>query len=82
MALAAVPIPEHRAEHAEVAISRPVALDEVADHHVSARELLELRIEEGRDFLVAERGAGIRQVRERGEPQRLAKEIESFAGDE
>ena len=45
---------ERRREHAEVAVDRSVARDEVADHHVPAAERLELRVDERRCGLVAE----------------------------
>ena len=77
----ALRLTEHRREHAEVPVRGPVAGDEVPDHHVRARERLELRIQElGRDF-VAERRARVGEVRERREPERLAVAIDPLVDD-
>ena len=81
MLLGPPPLAERRGEHAEVAIGSAVALDQVADHHVLAREGLELRIDERRDGLVAERRGGVGQIGERGEPDRLAEGVEPLGGD-
>ena len=61
--LGALPFAERRGEHAEVAIGRPVEGDQVADHHVRPGERLELRVDERRHRLVAERGGRRRSGR-------------------
>ena len=60
----ALRLAERRSEHPEIAIGSAVTRDEMADHHVRAGERLELRIDEGRRRLVAERCGRVREVRE------------------
>ena len=67
---------ERGGEHPEVAVGGAVAGDHVADHHVAARERLQLGIDERRHRLVAERRARVREVDERADPQRRAQRIE------
>ncbi len=79
--LGALPLAERRGEHAEVAVGRAVAGDEVADHHVRAGQRLELRVDERRGLRVAQRGAGVGQVGERRQPQRLAQAVQAIGAD-
>ena len=81
MLLRTVPFAERRREHAEVAVGGAVARDEVADHHGRARERLELRVDERGDGVVPQRSAGVGEVGQRAEPQRLAEVVEPFGGD-
>ena len=50
---------QRRGEHPQVAVGRPVAGDQMADHHVGAGEGLELRVDDRRHRLLAERAAGV-----------------------
>ena len=53
----------------------------MADHHVRPAQGCELRVHERRHRRVAERGARVGDVGQRGQPQRLAERLEALAGD-
>ena len=53
----------------------------MADHHVRARQRLELGVDDRRHLPMAERGAGVGEVGERRDPQRLAEAVEALRGD-
>ena len=52
----------------------------MADHHVRARQRLQLRVDDRRHLLVADRGAGVGQIGERRQPQRRPKAIDALGG--
>src|SRR4051812_17297937 len=81
MRLRALPLAECRREHPEVAIRGAVAGDEVPDHDVRPRMRLELRIDELRCALVAERRTRVSEVRERRKPKRFTKRVQALSRD-